>query len=53
MARAQALEAGGDERDLKLDWIHDENSVSHDIDGDVFFEARVGAVATARPLRQA
>ena len=53
MARAQALEAGGDERDLKLDWIHDENSVSNDIDGDVFFEARVGAVATARPLRQA
>ena len=51
MARTQAVEAGGDERELKLDWIHDENSVSNDIDGDVFFEARVGAVASARPRR--
>jgi N-methylhydantoinase A/oxoprolinase/acetone carboxylase beta subunit len=53
MARTQAVEAGGDERELKLDWIHDENSVSNDIDGDVFFEARVGAVASARPRRSA
>lgn len=51
MARAQAIAAGGEESDLRLDWIHDENSVSNDIDGDVFFEARVGAVATARPKR--
>ena len=51
MARAQAIAAGGEESDLRLDWIHDENSVRNDIDGDVFFEARVGAVATARPQR--
>jgi N-methylhydantoinase A/oxoprolinase/acetone carboxylase beta subunit len=51
MAREQAIAAGGDERALKLDWIHDENSVTNDIDGDVFFEARVGAVASARPRR--
>lgn len=51
MARTQAVAAGGEESDLKLDWIHDENSVSNDIDGDVFFEARVGAVARARPRR--
>jgi N-methylhydantoinase A/oxoprolinase/acetone carboxylase beta subunit len=51
MARAQAIAAGGEESDLQLGWIHDENSVSNDIDGDVFFEARVGAVATARPKR--
>jgi N-methylhydantoinase A/oxoprolinase/acetone carboxylase beta subunit len=51
MARAQAIAAGADEEDLTLAWIHDENSVSNDIDGDVFFEARVGAVASAKPRR--
>jgi N-methylhydantoinase A/oxoprolinase/acetone carboxylase beta subunit len=51
MARAQAVAAGGEESDLQMGWIHDENSVSNDIDGHVFFEARVGAVASARPRR--
>jgi hypothetical protein len=48
---AQAIAAGGEESDLRLTWIHDENSVRNDIDGDVFFEARIGVAASARPRR--
>ncbi|HET9977520.1 MAG TPA: hydantoinase/oxoprolinase family protein [Burkholderiaceae bacterium] len=46
-ARALALQAGA--RDIELTHAHSSNSVDHDIDGHVFFEAVVTATAAGAP----
>ena len=51
-ARRRAVEAGAGAIETRID--RDENSVDHDIDGFLFFDARVTATASGRPgLREA
>jgi N-methylhydantoinase A/oxoprolinase/acetone carboxylase beta subunit len=47
-ARGMALAAGAAEMEVQLS--QDENHVHHDLDGDLFLEARVTATATGRPV---
>lgn len=46
-ASARAREAGA--ATLRIDYERDENSVANDIDGDVFFEMRLTAIASGPP----